>query len=140
MPEDDETERSGSTGRGDWKGRLATRFLTPIAAAAASAAAGYAVKKAPDVLERVLPKLRSLAADADSVGELPGRAASAATNAAAGVGDLAQDLGGRAKALVSPGQSTNGSGGDRKSSLEELAQRRDERMRSREARRKARSS
>jgi len=139
MPEDDATDRSGSTGRSDWKGRLVSRFLTPIAAAAASAAAGYAVKKAPDVLERALPKLRSLAPDADSVGELPGRAASAATNAATSVGDLAQDLGGRAKALVTPGQPTNG-GADRKSSLEELAQRRDERTRSREARRKARSS
>jgi hypothetical protein len=140
MPEDDATDRSGSTGRSDWKGRLVSRFLTPIAAAAASAAAGYAVKKAPDVLERALPKLRSLAPDTDSVGELPGRAASAATNAAAGVGDLAQDLGGRAKALVTPGQPTNGGGADRKGSLQELAQRRDERTRSREARRKARSS
>jgi hypothetical protein len=139
MAEDDSHE-SGGRARGGWKSRVAGRFLTPLAAAGASAAAGYAVKKAPDLLERALPRLRSLAPNTDSVGELPARAASAATTAASSVGEVAEDLGERVKSLVTSSTPANGTGGSQKRSLEELGQRRDERARSREQRRKARSS
>src|SRR5437763_16802086 len=102
MDKNDSHRREGQ-GRGDFKSKLATRFLTPIAAAGASAAAGYAVKKAPDFFERtLLPRLRSLAGDAGSVThDLPARAVSVASTAASSAGDVAQELGDRAKSIVS---------------------------------------
>ena len=54
MDENDSQGRDRRQSQGDFKSRLITRFLTPIAAAAASAAAGYAAKKAPDFFERTL--------------------------------------------------------------------------------------
>ena len=118
------------------KTRIATRFLTPIAAAAASAAAGYVVKKGPDYFERVvLPRMRELAGEAGNVTQdLPGKAASVAS----GAGDIAQDLGDRAKALVGSGSPTTSSGNHRRFSPQELEQRRQGRAQSRAERRKAR--
>src|SRR5581483_11200688 len=61
MNDDDSQRRQG---RGSFKSTLITRFLTPIAAAGASAAAGYAAKKAPDFFEKtVLPRLKAIAGD-----------------------------------------------------------------------------
>src|SRR5437868_12682556 len=110
MDEKDSHGRDRRQSQGDFKSRVVTRFLTPIAAAAASAAAGYAAKKAPDFFERTLmPRLRSLAGDAGGVTrDLPAKAASVASNA----GDVAQDLGDRAKSLV-PGTHASGSNGRR---------------------------
>jgi hypothetical protein len=144
MAEDDSQDRNRRGSRDDWKTRILTRLVTPIAAAGASAAAGYAVKKAPDVLERVLPKLRSLADDAGSVThDLPARAASVASNAASSAGDVAQELGDRAKSLVSTAPHVgNGSAGSpqAKFSQAELEKRWEERARARAKRQKARRS
>jgi hypothetical protein len=127
--------------RGTVKTKIATRFLTPIAAAAASAAAGYAVRKGPEYFERVLPRLRELAGEAENVTrDLPTKAVSVAS----GAGDVAQDLGDRAKALVgSGGQASNGNhrasnGNHRRFSPQELEKRREERARARAERRKPR--
>ena len=122
--------------RGGAKTRIATRFLTPIAAAAASAAAGYLVKKGPDYFERVvLPRVRELAGEAENVTrDLPGKASSVAS----GAGDVAQDLGERAKALVGAGAQQASNVNHRRFSPQELEQRRDKRARSRAERRKAR--
>jgi hypothetical protein len=124
-------ERSGA------KTRIATRFLTPIAAAAASATAGYLVRKGPDYFDRVLlPRLRELAGEAGNVTQdLPGKAASVAT----GAGDIAQDLGDRAKALVGSGSQPSNSN-HRRFSPQELEKRRQDRARSRAARRKPRGA
>jgi hypothetical protein len=117
------------------KSRIVTRFLTPIAAAAASAAAGYVVKRGPDYFERVLvPRLRELAGEAENVTkDLPGKAGSVAS----GAGDIAQDLGDRAKALVGSGSPTP-SGNHRRYSQQELQKRREDRAHARADRRKAR--
>jgi hypothetical protein len=145
MAEDDSQDRDRRGRRYDWKTRILTRLLTPIAAAGASAAAGYAVKKAPDMLERMLPKLRSLADDAGGVRhDLPARAASVASNAASSAGDVAQELGDRAKAFVS-GASLVGNGlssGSPRAEISqaELEKRWEERARARAERQKARRS
>jgi len=142
MAEEDAQNSGRRRSRDDFKTKILTRLLTPIAAAGASAAAGYAVKKAPDVLERVLPKLRSLAGDAGSVTQdLPARAASVASSAASSAGDVAQELGDRAKSLVAATPiGGNGSAGSprRKVSHAELEKRWDERARARADRQKAR--
>jgi hypothetical protein len=85
-----ETSTKGELGR-----RLAHKALMPIVATAASAAAGYAAKKGPDLFEeKVLPKLKQAAVGASSVAEdLPSRAKSVAGN----VGDLTDDLATRVK-------------------------------------------
>jgi hypothetical protein len=120
--------------RGDSvKLRLVKSFLTPIAAGAASAAAGYAAKKAPALLEqKLLPKLKSLADGAgEAAHELPSRAKSVTS----GAGDVAQELGERAKSLVtSDAHHRPGRG------RAEIARRREERARGRADRRKARTS
>jgi hypothetical protein len=120
------------------KTRIATRFMTPIAAAAASAAAGYVVKRGPDYVERVLlPRLRDLAGDAENMTkDLPGKAASVAT----GAGDVAQDLTERAKSLVSSDGPASSSGNHRRFTPEQLERRRQDRARSRAARRKPRGA
>src|SRR5437764_14972956 len=122
MDENDSQRRDRRQDHGDFKSKLALRFLTPIAAAAASAAAGYAAKKAPDFFERtLLPRLRSVASDAEGVTrDLPAKAASVASSA----GDVAQDLGDRAKSLVSSGGSTTRGPSRRKLSSQELEKRR----------------
>jgi hypothetical protein len=130
MAEND--DRSGA------KTRIATRFLTPIAAAAASAAAGFVVKRGPDYVERVLlPRLRELAGEAENVTkDLPGKAASVAS----GAGDVAQDLTDRAKSIVGSDGSTSPSDNHRRFTPEQLEQRRQDRARSRAARRKPRGA
>jgi hypothetical protein len=124
--------------RGGAKTRIATRFLTPIAAAAASAAAGFVVKRGPDYVESVLlPRLRELAGEAENVTkDLPGKAASVAS----GAGDVAQDLTDRAKTLVGSGSPTSSGGNHPRFSPQELEQRRQARARSRAARRKPRGA
>src|SRR4051794_15935570 len=79
-------------------GRLIVKLLMPLVATAASAAAGYAAKKAPELLEgRAGPRLRGVKDDAaKSMGDLPGRARSAAGSA----GDLASGLADRARAVA----------------------------------------
>ena len=151
MDDNDSQRRDGRPGGSGLKSQLTTRFLTPIAAAAASAAAGYAAKKAPDFLEKtVLPRLRSMAEDAGGVTrDLPSKAASVASSAggvtrdlptkaasvASSAGDVAQDLGDRAKSLVSSGDASNGRSRPSRS-MQELQKRRDERARHRAERRK----
>jgi hypothetical protein len=132
MDENDSRRGDRRQDRSSFKSTLVSRFLTPIAAAAASAAAGYAAKKAPDFFERkLLPRLRSLAGDAGNVTQdLPARAASVASSA----GDMAQELGDKAKSLVTSGTPSS-SGSSRRRSLNEIEKRRDERTRSRAARR-----
>jgi hypothetical protein len=114
--------------------RIAKRFLAPIVATAASAAASYLAKKAPAYLEEnVLPKLRSATSGAGgAAGSLPDRAKSVVGN----VGNVAEDLTERAKAVVSTG---NGGGGSSRRGYapDELERRRAERAEAREARRKA---
>jgi len=134
MDENDSQGRDRRQSQGDFKSRLVTRFLTPIAAAAASAAAGYAAKKAPDFFERtLLPQLRSLAGGAEGVTrDLPAKAATVASSA----GDVAQELGDRAKSLVTSGTPASSGNSRSKVSLQELEQRRGERARSRAERRK----
>src|SRR4051794_3222530 len=130
----------------DVAGRLIVKLLMPLVATAVSAAAGYAVKKAPELLEEFGPRLRG-AKDgaAKSVGDLPGRAKTAAGSA----GDLATGLSDRARAVAGggmhwgdddePGESdgTNGSAPAR--SQDELTRRRAERAERRDDRRRNRS-
>ena len=89
---------------GDVAGRLLQKMLMPIVATAASAAATYAAKKAPQLLERnVLPKVRELV---DGVGsaaqDLPAKAKAAAGEA----GDAAERVTERARSAA--GSATNG--------------------------------
>ena len=80
------------------KRRAAEKFLTPIVAAAASAAAGYAVRKGPELFEqRVLPLLRAAAEEAgEATQDLPARAKSVASDA----GDVAEKLTERVRAVA----------------------------------------
>ena len=80
------------------KRRAAEKFLTPIVAAAASAAAGYAVRKGPELFEqRVLPWLRRAAEEAgEATQDLPTRAKSVASDA----GDVAEKLTERVRAVA----------------------------------------
>jgi hypothetical protein len=81
-------------GKGDFTRRLAQKALMPIVATAASAAAGYAAKKGPQLFEeKVLPLLK----EAD--------VSSRAKSAVGSVGDVAQDLTQKAKDTV-PGTSS----------------------------------
>jgi hypothetical protein len=112
--------------------RLAHKALMPIVATAASAAAGYAAKKGPDVFERrLLPKLKELAGGAgNATAEIPERAKSVA----GGAGDLAEGLTQRAKDVV-PHRSGGGRDGDL--SPDELERHVKQRAEARAARRKA---
>jgi hypothetical protein len=136
MAESDRREKDRD--RGDLKSRLVKSFLTPIAAAAASAAAGYAAKRAPDFLEqKVLPKLRSAAGDAGDVAQqLPERAKSVAS----GAGDVAQELGERAKSFV-PGVGSSVASNRRRRTLspQDLERRLNERAKGRAQRRKTKA-
>jgi len=141
-----DTKTSGAKPK-DVAGRLIVKLLMPLVATAASAAAGYAAKRAPEFLEgHVGPRLRGAKDDAaKSVGDLPGRAKSAAGSA----GDLASGLADRARAVAGggmhwgdddePGESdgTNGSAPAR--SQDELTRRRAERAERRDDRRRNRS-
>jgi hypothetical protein len=97
--------------KGDLGRKLAHKALMPIVATAASAAAGYAAKKGPDLFEqKLLPKLKQAASGASSAAEdIPSRAKSAVANA----GDLTEDLGGRVKDAAPGGGGARGDGGGR---------------------------
>jgi len=130
----------------DVAGRLIVKLLMPLVATAVSAAAGYAVKKAPELLEEFGPRLRG-AKDgaAKSVGDLPGRAKTAAGSA----GDLATGLSDRARAVAGgtvqwgddgDAEDSDGTnGGSAARSQDELTHRRAERAERRNARRRNRS-
>jgi hypothetical protein len=119
-------------------GRLLQKMLMPIVATASSAAATYAAKKAPQLLEdRVLPKVRALMEGAGGVAqELPAKATSAAQDA----GAVAERLTERARSVAGDAASTaTGSNGRRHTRIpsKKLEQRREERERARAERRKA---
>jgi hypothetical protein len=127
----------------DVAGRLIVKLLMPLVATAASAAAGYAVKKAPELLEEHIgPRLRGAKDDA---ADLPGRAKAAAGSA----GDLATGLTDRARAVAggavqwgddeASGESDGTRGGVPARSQDELTRRRAERAERRNARRRNRS-
>jgi hypothetical protein len=101
MTESDEVTRSSKPGK-----HLMIRFLAPIAAGAASAAASYAVAKGPELIaQKVLPRLREAARGAgDATHDLPARLKSAAEEA----GELTERLTERARAMSSG--TSNGSG------------------------------
>src|SRR5579862_8858480 len=110
------------------KQRAAEKFLAPIVAAAASAAAGYAVRNGPDLLEqKVLPWLRRAAAGAgEATTDLPTRAKSVA-------GDVAERLTERVRAVAGGVTQTNGP--RKRLSTDELERRRQTRAKSRAGRR-----
>jgi hypothetical protein len=118
---------------GDVAGRLLNKMLMPIVATAASAAATYAARKAPQLLEdKVVPKVRELMDGAGgATQDLPAKAKSAA----GGAGDIAEKLGDRARAVA--GTASNGHRHAQLSS-KELERRRGEREQGRSERRKAR--
>src|SRR3954453_6252890 len=138
-----DTKTTGAPKPKDVAGRLIVKLLMPLVATAVSAAAGYAVKKAPELLEEFGPRLRG-AKDgaAKSVGDLPGRAKTAAGSA----GDLATGLADRARAVArgaahwgegdEAGESNGTSGSAPERSQEELTCRRAERAGRRDDRRR----
>jgi hypothetical protein len=112
------------------------KALLPIVATAASAAAGYAAKKAPQLLEdTVVPKVRDLMSGAGGAArDLPSKAKSAAGEA----GDVAEHLTERVKAAAG-GAARNmpSRNGRQRVSSDELARRAKERAQHRSQRRKA---
>jgi len=129
------TDSKRSRGGGVMRG-LAVKLLTPLVAAAASAAAGYAAKKGPKLLEEtVLPKLRDARGGAgERVHDLPAQARSAA----GGATDLAHDLAGRVTGQADGSSSEGGrSGDDSGVGSEELEAKREARAERRAARRNA---
>jgi hypothetical protein len=139
-----DTKTTGAAKPKDVAGRLIVKLLMPLVATAASAAAGYAAKKAPELLDgRVGPRLRGAKDEAaKSVGDLPGRAKSAAGSA----GDLASGLADRARAVAGgalpwgdddeAGETSGTNGGAPERSNEELTRRRAERAGRRDDRRR----
>jgi hypothetical protein len=132
---DSVTDSKRSRGGGVMRG-LAVKLLTPLVAAAASAAAGYAAKKGPKLLEEtVLPKLRDARGGAgERMHDLPAQARSAA----GGATDLAHDLAGRVTGQADGSSSEGGrSGDDSGVGSEELEAKREARAERRAARRNA---
>jgi hypothetical protein len=122
----------------DVAGRLLQKLLMPIVATAASAAAGYAAKKGPQLIDqKVAPKVRELmrGARAGSAGDvaeqLAGRARSLAGDAVSIAGDAVSSAGDSVK-------SATGANGHRHRSMSstELERRREERKKGRAERRK----
>jgi hypothetical protein len=107
-------------------------MLMPIVATAASAAATYAAKKAPQLIDdKVMPKVRDAVRGAGGAAhDLPGKAKAAAGDA----GDVAERLTDRARSAA--GAARNGNR-DRTVSSQELERRTRERAKHRSARRKA---
>ena len=130
---------------GDVASRLLQKMLMPIVATAASAAATYAAKKAPQLLEdTVAPKVRELM---DGVGGAAQDLPSKAKSATGGAGDVADKLGERVRevagsAVRTAGEVAKGAGanGHRRGSVssKELERRSEERAKHRAERRKAR--
>ena len=132
MPGNDSQGGTRRGGQSDFTTRLAAKLLMPLVATAASAAAGYAARRAPKLFEEnVLPTLRKVAGSAgDTAHDLPSRAKSVASSA----GDVAQDLAERAKGAVSDATgSITGNGSTL--STDELKSRRSERAAGRARRR-----
>ena len=91
-----DAKASSNDGRGIGS-RLLEKMLMPIVATAASAAATYAAKKAPQLLdEKVVPRMRELVDGAGGASALPAKA----KDAAGGVGDVAEQLAGRARSAA----------------------------------------
>ena len=88
---------SSNDGRGIGS-RLLEKMLMPIVATAASAAATYAAKKGPQLLdEKVVPRMRELVDGAGAgASDLPAKA----KDAAGEVGDVAGHLAGRARSAA----------------------------------------
>ncbi len=130
-------ELTGGSGRGRGRG-LAARFLAPIVAGAASAAASYAVAKGPELFEKkVLPRLREAMQGAGGAAQdLPSRVKSAAGDA----GGVAERLTDRARSVAGTALHSNGeaSGGRRRSRIpaDELERRRKARAQGRAERRR----
>jgi hypothetical protein len=104
-----------STSGGELTGRLAKKLLMPLVATAVSGLAGYAGKKAPQLLEqKLMPKLREATPDRS-------------------VGDLADGLAERAKAVV--GNQRADARPAKRSSPAQLEERRRQRAADRKARR-----
>jgi len=137
MAQSDSDGTDKDRGRGDLKSRLVKSFMAPIAAAAASAAAGYAAKRAPDFFQqKVLPKLREAAGGAGDVAQhLPDRAKSVAS----GAGDVAEDLTERVKSFVPIGGTTGSSKSRGAYSAKELENRSKERAKARAQRRRTKA-
>ncbi len=142
----DTKKRTSAPGPREVAGRLMVKLLMPIVATVASAAAGYAAKKAPELLEEHIgPRLRGAKDDvAKSVGDVPTRAKSAA----GGAGDLASGLAERARAVAvgavpwgddNDADETSGANGQSSRSSDDLARRRAERAERRDDRRRNRS-
>jgi hypothetical protein len=110
-------DTDGATSKG---GGRAKKLLMPLVATAVSAAATYAGKRAPQLLEdKVMPKLR---------------------DATSGTEDIASGLAERAKSVVGHGGDDDTSGSSRSRnalSSDKLEQRRRERAEHRSSRRKA---
>ena len=115
--------------------RLLEKALMPIVATAASAAASYAAKKAPQLIEgKVVPKVRELASGAGGVArDLPAKAKSAAGDA----GDVAEHLTDRVKSVSGGARAAQPGRNRTRVSSDELERRTKERARHRSARRKA---
>jgi len=124
------------------KHRMTQRFIAPIAAAAASAAAGYALKKGPQLFEeKILPWLRNATEGAgDAARELPSRARAAAGDA----GDVAERLTDRARSVASGARGEDSSGTRERArkavSSNQFEQRRKAREKGRAQRRRSRTS
>jgi hypothetical protein len=131
----DQTSEKKSKGR-DLAGRLLEKVLMPIVATAASAAATYAAKKAPQIIDaKVAPKVRELVSGAGSAAhDLPAKAKAAAGDA----GDVAERLTDRARSAAGGGirSATSDASRHRAVSTRQLEQRLGERRKARAERRK----
>jgi hypothetical protein len=132
-----ETKQSRSQGIG---GRIVAKLLMPLVATTVSAAATYAAKKAPELIEeRVLPKLRE-AREGGGVAlkDVPAKARSASEAA----GDLASGLTDRVRAVAGAGSGDDAASASSESRLRSSTSTKDrerarrERAEHREARRK----
>ena len=131
-----DTKTNSKRGERSLGSRMLEKALLPIVATAASAAAGYAAKKAPQLLEdRVVPKVRDLLSGAgDAARDLPGKAKSAAGDA----GDVAEHLTERVKSVAGGASRSVPSRNGRQSiPSDEFARRAKERAQHRSQRRKA---
>ena len=130
MPDNEEKRSQGASSR------IAAKLLMPLVATTVSAAASYAVKRAPQLLEeKVLPKLRE-AREADvGLADVSAKARSAA----GGAGDLAAGLTARVKSVAGTDSDEDGASVSRprsSASTQERERRRRERAAGRESRRK----
>ena len=117
---------TGSTKRREVTVRLAEKLLMPLVATAASAAAGYAAKKAPEIFEqKVQPTLRNAKKSAGSAGDLAGGLTERAKEVAGGMNPLSDDTDGAASRPARTAVDND-----------ELARRRESREERRAARRK----